>query len=231
MSYNATCLKAKSVSTQSGYHFGRDLDVQERWVKSRDEDFGQRIRSLRQNAGLTLQELGQKAGIGFSTIAKVERGQLSPTYETILRLAQGLSVDVAELFSQSPPTMPSGRRSVTASGAGVMQKTPHYIFSMLNTDLKNKKFVPIIATIKARNILDFKTLNSHAGEEFIYVISGVIEIHTEFYEPICLSAGDSSYFDSRMGHACISVGESDAEVLWICSSAEVEEALRRGAEA
>lgn len=197
-------------------------------MKSRDADFGQRIRSLRQNAGLTLQDLGQRAGIGFSTIAKVERGQLSPTYETILRLAQGLDVDVAELFSHSPPTMALGRRSVTKCGAGVEQKTPHYVFNMLNTDLKNKKFVPIFATIKARDIVEFSDLNVHGGEEFIYVVKGVIEIHTEFYKSTRLSAGDSCYFDSQMGHACISVGDVEAEVLWICSSAEVEESLRHG---
>jgi transcriptional regulator with XRE-family HTH domain len=200
-------------------------------LKRRDETFGPRIRTLRRNAGLTLQELGQRTGIGFSTISKVEKGQLSPTYENILRLAQGLGVDVAELFSPDPSTMMSGRRSVTLSGEGIRQKTPHYIFEMLNTDLRNKKFIPIFAVIQARDIKEFPALTSHAGEEFIYVIKGTIELHTSQYEILHLRAGDSCYFDSQMGHACISVGDVDAEVLWICSSLEVAHSIRMRASA
>ena len=40
--------------------------------------------------------------------------------------------------------------------------------------------------------------SSHEGEEFILVLKGLVELHTEFYEPARLEAGDSAYIDSGM---------------------------------
>lgn len=194
-----------------------------------EESFGQRIRRLRQSAGLTLQEVGKRSGIAFSTVSRVEKGQLSPTYESIVRLAQGLDVDVAELFAASAPASAAGRRSVTPPGGGVRQQTPNYEFQMLNTDLRNKQFIPIFATIKARSIAEFPAMVSHEGEEFIFVVKGAVEVHTDLYEVLHLDAGGSCYFDSQMAHAVITVSDEDAEVVWICSSSTVAEAIREQA--
>ena len=48
-------------------------------------------------------------------------------------------------------------------------------------------------------------MSRHHGEEFVYVLSGEVELYTEFYEPARLRAGESFYIDSRMGHRVISV--------------------------
>jgi hypothetical protein len=47
-------------------------------------------------------------------------------------------------------------------------------------------------------------------------------VHTDSYAPLELHAGDSCYFDSAMGHACISGGGEDAQVLWICSHTTIK---------
>src|SRR5438445_7408343 len=49
------------------------------------------------------------------------------------------------------------------------------------------------------------------------VRTGVVEIHTDQYLPLRLEKGDSCYFDSTMGHACVSAGPEDATILWVCS--------------
>jgi quercetin dioxygenase-like cupin family protein len=53
----------------------------------------------------------------------------------------------------------------------------------------------------------------HQGQEFLYVLSGRLELHTELYEPVQLKAGDSILFDSSMGHHYVSLGRKDAEIL------------------
>ena len=58
----------------------------------------------------------------------------------------------------------------------------------------------------------------HDGEEFLIVLEGSIRLYTEFYEPIDLEVGDSAYYDSGMGHACVSVSEEDAVILWVTSA-------------
>lgn len=188
----------------------------------RDAGFGGRIKAFRVGRGLTLQRLSEACGLAASTISKVEQNQISPTYENILRLADGLGVDVAELFSKGPSRMMLGRRSVTRAGQGAKLTTAQYSYEMLGADLTGKQFIPLLTTLRAHDIAEFPDLVRHDGEEFIYVLSGRVRLLTEFYEPIEFAAGDSCYFDSTMGHACLSAGEEDASVLWICSRVSLQ---------
>ena len=56
-----------------------------------------RLRELRRRRVLTLEELAEKAGVGRNTISRIERGETGAHGRTLRRLAQALSVDVAEL--------------------------------------------------------------------------------------------------------------------------------------
>lgn len=183
----------------------------------RRQGLGESVRRRRLAASLTLKQLSTLSGLAVSTLSKVENGQISPTYENILRLARGLDVDVAELFSSSTVSLPLGRRSFTRHGEGIRHDTRCYEYELLCADLSQKRMIPLVTRIRAREIAQFPDLLKHAGEEFIYVLSGSVEIHTEFYEPLCLNAGDSCYFDSSMGHAVLSRGAEDAVILWVCS--------------
>src|SRR4051794_32230735 len=185
-----------------------------------DDGFGARIRELRKDAGLTLQELSGRCGLAPSTISKVEQNQISPTYENILRLADGLGLEVAQLFTKGRNGGVTGRRSVTRAGAGIALATAQYDYELLCTDLTHKHFTPLLATVRARSLADFSDYVRHDGEEFMFVVSGTARLETEFYEPLVLQAGDSCYFDSRMGHACISTGDTPAVVLWVSSRDE-----------
>ncbi|MEO1200933.1 MAG: cupin domain-containing protein, partial [Pseudomonadota bacterium] len=78
----------------------------------------------------------------------------------------------------------------------------------------------IMSVLKAHSIEEFGDLLSHSGEEFIYVVSGVIEVHTGGYEHLRLEAGEGVYIDSTMPHAYVSASEEDAVVLGMCSSPE-----------
>lgn len=184
-------------------------------------DLGQRVRTLRFRAGLTIKQVALKSRISPSSISKIENNQLSPTYETIVGLAQGLSVDISELFSDETSPFPRGRRTITKSSMGKLFKSENYDYEMLCSDLTQKKMIPLKATIKAHEIKDFSKMITHDGEELILILSGEIILHTEFYEPALLTVGDCVYFDSTMGHVCVAHGSRDAEVFWVCSSSEV----------
>ncbi|QBK31846.1 XRE family transcriptional regulator [Roseitalea porphyridii] len=175
------------------------------------------VRQLRLAAGLTLNQLAKRSALAPSTLSKIENGQMSPTYDSIVSLASGLGVDVGELFEGKSVPAISGRRAITRRGEGIKHSTGHYDYEMLCTDLANKKFVPLLSEIKANSTQSFSAMISHAGEEFFYVLSGEVTLHTEHYAPARLGPGDSCYFDSTMGHALVSTGDEPATVLWICS--------------
>ncbi len=75
-----------------------------------------RCRRARQKAGMTQQELCQRADLSYSTLAKIERGAIkSPSIFTIQRISQALGVDLNELIGNSPTSAqtPAKKRSKT----------------------------------------------------------------------------------------------------------------------
>jgi quercetin dioxygenase-like cupin family protein len=81
--------------------------------------------------------------------------------------------------------------------------------------------IPVLTRIRAKSVGEFGELVHHSGEEYIYVLEGRVEIHTEFYDPIVLEVGESIYIDSNMGHAYVAAeGCDEASVLGVCSSAD-----------
>lgn len=176
-----------------------------------------KVKRLRRERELTLEELSASSGLAISTLSRIENGRLSPTYEAILALATGLNVDVEQLFTEPTGTEPAGRRSITRKGQGLKHKTKAYDYEMLCTDVSRKKLTPILARVKSHSIEDFGHLLAHNGEELIYVLEGSIQLLTDYYEPVTLSKGDCVYFDSTMGHACLAYGVEDAYILWVCS--------------
>jgi quercetin dioxygenase-like cupin family protein len=85
----------------------------------------------------------------------------------------------------------------------------------LAESLVKKKMLPYRARIRARNIEEFDGWVRHDGEEFLLVLTGVIRLYTEFYEPTEMRRGDSAYYDAAMGHNVISVSPEDATILWV----------------
>jgi transcriptional regulator with XRE-family HTH domain len=184
-------------------------------------DLGQRLKRLRTENGWTMEEVSRKAGVSRSTLSKIEAGQMSPTYDVLQKLIRGLDLDIGELFGTKPQNPPGGRRSITRRGEGKRHESSAYLYELLIPDLAKKAILTFKATIRARSLEEFDGWVRHEGEEFLYVLSGSVEVFTEFYAPASLGAGDSIYFDSNMGHAVVSRSEGDAEVLWVCTGAPV----------
>ena len=51
----------------------------------------------------------------------------------------------------------------------------------------------------------------------MYVLTGVVRLYSESFEPVDMRRGDSAYYDATMGHNVISVSEDDATILWVTS--------------
>ena len=176
---------------------------------------GQMVREARKRLGWTLEETGRRAGIGRSTLSKIENNQTSPGFDIVRRLTTALNLETPQLFLQSGLSDISGRRDVTRKGEGERKTTATYMHELLCNDLSSKSMLPYISTITAREISEFENWIRHRGEEFMFVLSGDLMFHTEHYRPLAMSAGDSVYYDSDMGHCCVSTGEEDAKVLWV----------------
>ena len=184
---------------------------------------GRILRDLRSHRGWTLKEMSERSGIPVSTLSKVEHDRLTLTYDKLLQLSQRLSIRMSELFAESekPDEGVTARRSIGREEDAVRVTTPNYDYYYLCTELRRKRMIPIITVIRATSLSEFGDLVRHSGEEYIHVLDGSIIVHTEFYDPVTLDAGDGIYIDSNMGHAYVAAeGCEEAKVLGICSSAD-----------
>ncbi|NRA87282.1 MAG: helix-turn-helix transcriptional regulator [Rhizobiales bacterium] len=176
---------------------------------------GKSVREARKNKGWTLEETAKLANIGRSTLSKIENNQTKPSFDIVNRITEVLGLKNPNLFLQSNKSVISSIRDVTKAGKGELKKTNTYTHELLCTELISKNMVPYVSTIKARDISDFTELNYHQGEEFMYVLSGELVLHTEHYKPLIMQKGDSVYYDSSMAHGCVSTSKEDAQVLWV----------------
>jgi transcriptional regulator with XRE-family HTH domain len=182
-------------------------------------DLGARVRELRKARSWTLEQAARQAGLARSTLSKIENGQMSPTYDALRKLADGLGIPVPQLFTPPVRARANGRMAVTRAGEGRAHPTATYEHELLAGALTRKSMLPYRARVRARSLDAFDGWVRHDGEEFLYVLTGVVRLYTEFYEPLDMRRGDSAYYDATMGHNVISLSEEDATILWVTSLA------------
>jgi DNA-binding XRE family transcriptional regulator/mannose-6-phosphate isomerase-like protein (cupin superfamily) len=195
-------------------------------AKPNNSRLGERVAQLRKQANLSLADLSKLTGLARSSLYKVEGNKMSLTYDNLIKLSEGLGVDVADLFKTDgvshhaeledvPRSLP-GRIMTSSMDAPASVKTDNYVDTYLCTSLSRKLVDPVITRVLARSLEEFGPFSRHPGEEFSYVISGQIELHTEAYRPFTLKKGEYVYFDSQMGHAYVNPGHDEALILTIC---------------
>jgi len=189
------------------------------------QTLGALLRGVRNREGWTLKQMSEKSGIPVSTLSKVEHDRLTLTYDKLQQLSQRLGMRMSELFAESEdeeaPSAVTARRSIGKLDRAIQVTTDNYDYHYLCPELRRKRMIPVVTNIRAKTVEQFGDLVRHSGEEYIYVLDGRIEVHTEFYEPVVLERGESIYIDSQMGHAYIvAEGCEEASVLGVCSSSD-----------
>ncbi len=185
------------------------------------------MRGLRAHRGWTLKQMSAHSGIPLSTLSKVEHDRLTLTYDKLQLLSQRLNMTMSELFAEpdnSAEPAVTARRSIGRMEDAVRVKTPNYDYYYLCPELRHKRMIPVLARVRAKSLKEFGELVRHSGEEWAYVLKGTVVLHTEFYDPLALTVGESVYIDSNMGHAYLA-GEDCDEATVVCACSSADEAL------
>ncbi|MNV52019.1 HTH-type transcriptional regulator PuuR [compost metagenome] len=186
---------------------------------------GTLLRGLRTRQGWTLKEMSEHTEIPLSTLSKIEHDRLTLTYDKLQHLSQRLNLRMSELFSEpetdSAPKPVTARRSLGSLDKALRVQTDNYDYYYLCTELRRKRMIPILTKVRAKTTAEFGELVRHPGEEYVHVMEGRIQVHTEFYDPVVLETGQGIYIDSQMGHAYIvDTGCEEAVLLAVCASAD-----------
>ncbi|MFH1950372.1 MAG: XRE family transcriptional regulator [Pseudomonadota bacterium] len=174
-------------------------------AKAKPKSIGQRIRMAREERGLSVKELAQRANCLDEYLEWVEDGQVEPSVALLIQLAKAMKVDSGIFFQIDEPW---NQRLKEAA-----KRTEHYSYETLTPPDPNSHLMAFSVTIPPKTA--HKGVGyQHEGEEFVFVLSGEVEL-TVAQEKTRLAKRESLRFDSNLDHHLSNPGKVDAQLLVI----------------
>lgn len=177
-----------------------------------DLRLGERLRILRERAGLSQRALAKRANVTNATISLVEADKMNPSVGALRRILDGIPVSLSEFFAFEPepeqvifyqasdlPEIGKGKLSLKRIGNSQFGRA---------MTILHERYEPGADT--------GRVMYRHEGEEGGIVISGRIEI-TVGEERRILGPGDGYYFDSRKPHRFRQVGPEPCVIVSACT--------------
>lgn len=166
-----------------------------------DELLGERIKIIRKERGMTLQNLADETGLSIAFISKVERGLTSPTFSAILEICKALQVDLIELAQPSEDKQP------------VIKKNERIqMFPLADGRIRHEFGTQGSRKMKGLWItLDPGTTDisrGHPEEELGIIIKGKLKV-TIGKDTYILEEGDTLYIDANVQHSLTNIGDGE----------------------
>lgn len=165
------------------------------------EDIGPRIRTLREEKGIALDELSKMTGFDVDMLSQIETGKVQPQLGTVMKLSKALDSAFGRLVSGVGEklysiTRKSEQKVVSRSTSQTGQRKL-YTYKSLAPEVKGRHMEALVVQLEENP--DEET-SVHDGEEFIYVLNGTVmlKIGKEHFD---LEPGDSAYYLSTTPHA------------------------------
>ena len=175
---------------------------------------GEKIRRLREDRGMSVEELAKKLGVQTVILSQVEQEVIPPTVATIVNLSRifGVSPD----YFLSAEAIVEGFEVIRADERRKIEDVRHmaralnYSYESLAYRLEGKNMEPFLVEVDITD--EEPQLLSHPGEEFWFVLEGEVEFITE-EKRVHLKQGDSIYFFSNIPHGLKGVGKVKPKIL------------------
>jgi transcriptional regulator with XRE-family HTH domain len=165
---------------------------------------GQKIRELRLENQLTLEEAADRAGCSPGFLSQVERNQAVPSITMLCAIAQALGVKVTRFFPRTAPIA----KVVRADERYTFRFEGSFIvYSLLSTGFPDRMLELLLVEVDPMDqALPADELRSHPGEEFAHVLEGTLRlwIGDAVYD---LGPGDSAHFKSTIKHRVENPGD------------------------
>lgn len=181
--------------------------------KTRDDvELGQRLRFIRERAGLSQRALATKTGVPNSTISLIESGKMNPSVGALRRVLDGIPISLSDFFAFEPePEKTSfyAQDELTEIGKGKLS------LRQVGSNLFGRALMILHETYDIGADTG-RVLYGHEGEEGGIVLSGQVEITVGTLRKI-LGPGDAYYFDSRLPHRFKQVGPDKCVLVSACT--------------
>ena len=161
---------------------------------------GQNVRRLRQERGVNLSDLAASAGISLPMLSRLEKGDVTPSLETLVALAEALGTNASTLLKDEVAQQSDAQLVPKGEGLEVVQRGTRrgHTYHLLASDRGPKRvFEPYLVTLtdKSEVFPEF----DHPGVEFIHVLEGSLR-YRHGPESYLLKPGDSLTFRGDVPH-------------------------------
>jgi len=164
------------------------------------EEIGARVKSIREQKGLSLEQLSRLTGFDEDLLLNIEENKVQPQLGTVIKLSKALDSAFGRIVSGDGDMLYSITRrgeqksvSRSTSSKGTKQV---YAYKALAPEVKGRHMEALIVQLEENPEGE---MSIHEGEEFIYVMEGIalLIIGEERFE---LEPGDSVYYLSTTPH-------------------------------
>ena len=177
---------------------------------------GEKVRSVRESRSLSTAQLAERADLAPELVAQIESGALIPSLSPLIRIARSLGVRLGTFLDDQEQIGPVISRVgehetvVRFSGRERPSRSDLDFFS-LAANKAGRHMEPFLIDIHPGSAQAVHA-SAHEGEEFIYVLSGEVEVAygNDLYR---LKAGDCIYYDSIVPHHVHRAGGTEARVV------------------
>jgi transcriptional regulator with XRE-family HTH domain len=174
---------------------------------------GPKVKKLRQEQRLSLQQLAVKAEVSAAAIHKIERNDMVPTITTLLKVATALDRPVT-YFVEEPGGRPDPVAFISASQRPALF-TPHAGLTLAGISGPYAPFrsAAALATVDPGADSGDKPL-VHAGEELVFTLDGALAFDIAGTRHK-VGKGDALHFMGDQPHHWVNEGKSQARAIWI----------------
>jgi len=155
---------------------------------------GKKLRSIREERGLSQRELANLAGVSTNAISLIERDESSPSVATLQNLASALNVKMSYFFEDHEPSTilfvkAENRPAIVTKGVRI---------EALDGKLKRQEMEPFLVTLESHSGSG-ERLVVHTGHELVFCLSGKVEylIDGKIFH---LEGGDILLFEAHLPH-------------------------------
>jgi len=180
------------------------------------KNVGEKVRKVREFKNLSQEELAERSKLSKELIIRIEENKDLPFLAPLIRISRVLGVRLGTFLDDASELGPVIARSGTKKpGLSFSHKdsaNPSDLnFFPLASDKAGRHMEPFLVEVEPGRDKEF-VLSSHEGEEFLYVLSGEVEV-SYGKEVFKISTGDSIYYDSVVGHHVHTVNDKPARLL------------------
>jgi transcriptional regulator with XRE-family HTH domain len=174
----------------------------------------EKFRRAREEAGLSLRDLAQKAGLAPSTVLKVERSQVIPSLAVCIRLADALNRKISYFVEEENAAadvrfVPGGRgRRASPHGSRVSTE-------VVAEPLVNARMEAFVLTIQPSGGSGREAPIVYRGEEVVFGLKGRVRFDVRGTTYV-VRPGDTLHFKGDVPHRWENRGPGEAQILMIC---------------